>query len=172
MIMIYLITGGERSGKSTYAQKLALELSEHPVYVATARKWDGDFEKRIQKHQSERGEQWNNIEEEKHISNLNLKNKVVVIDCVTLWLTNFFTDTKYDIETSLIQTKAEFDKIKSINGTFIFITNEIGMGVHAGTKIGRKFVELQGWMNQYIAKNADKVILMVSGIPVIIKNAI
>ena len=170
--MIYLITGGERSGKSRYAQKLALELSEHPVYVATARKWAGNFEKRIQKHQSERGVQWDNIEEEKHIGNLDLKNKIVVIDCVTLWLTNFFTDTKYDIETSLTQAKTEFDKIKSMNGTFIFVTNEIGMGVHAGTEIGRKFVELQGWMNQYIAKNVDKVILMVSGIPVIIKNEI
>lgn len=101
-----------------------------------------------------------------------MKNKIVVIDCVTLWLTNFFTDTKYDIETSLTQAKTEFDKIKSMNGTFIFVTNEIGMGVHAGTEIGRKFVELQGWMNQYIAKNVDKVILMVSGIPVIIKNEI
>lgn len=170
--MIYLITGGERSGKSAYAQKLALELCGHPVYVATARKWDGNFEKRIQKHQSERGGQWENIEEEKHISNLDLKNKVVVIDCVTLWLTNFFTDTKYDIETSLKQAKAEFDKIKFMNGIFFFVTNEIGMGVHAGTETGRKFVELQGWMNQYIAKNAHMVVLMVSGIPVIIKNEI
>jgi adenosylcobinamide kinase/adenosylcobinamide-phosphate guanylyltransferase len=168
--MIYIITGGERSGKSTYAQKLALELNEHPVYVATARRWDCDFEKRIQKHQSQRDERWISVEEEKLIGSLDLKNKVVVIDCVTLWLTNFFTDTKYDIEASLTQAKTEFDKIRYMNGTFIFVTNEIGMGVHAGTEIGRKFVELQGWMNQYITKNAHKVVLMVSGIPVIIKN--
>lgn len=168
--MIYLITGGERSGKSTYAQQLALELSPAPVYVATARKWDGDFEKRIKRHQNERDNRWNNIEEEKCISKLDLLNKVVVIDCITLWLTNFFVDTKNNVEESLSEAKKEFEKIKFVNGTFIFITNEIGMGVHASTEIGRKFVELQGWMNQYIAKNADEVFLMISGIPVKIKT--
>ena len=65
--MIYLITGGERSGKSSYAQNLALELSTNPMYVATARKWDGDFQKRIDRHQSERDENWTNIEEEKNL---------------------------------------------------------------------------------------------------------
>lgn len=169
--MIYLITGGERSGKSSYAQRLALELSSSPVYVATARRWDDDFEKRIERHQGERDERWTSIEEEKDPGNLELTNRVVVIDCVTLWLTNFFVDTKNNIEESLVQAKAAFEKIKSIDGTFIFITNEIGMGVHAGTEIGRKFVELQGWMNQYLAQNADEVILMISGIPVKIKTS-
>lgn len=168
--MIYLITGGERSGKSSYAQQLALELSASPVYVATARKWDGAFEQRIKRHQNERDSRWSNIEEEKCISNLDLLNKVVVIDCITLWLTNFFVDTKNNVEQSLSEAKNEFEKVKSIKGTYIFITNEIGMGVHATTEIGRKFVELQGWMNQHVAKNADKVILMISGIPVKIKT--
>ncbi len=168
--MICLITGGERSGKSTYAQKLAFEHNENPTYLATARKWDGAFAERIQKHQSQRGVQWNNIEEEKYIGSLDLSNKVVVIDCVTLWLTNFYTDAEANIEASLAQAKTEFDKFLNMKGTFIFVTNEIGMGVHADTDIGRKFVELQGWMNQYIAKNAHKVVLMVSGIPVVIKN--
>ena len=167
--MIYLITGGERSGKSTYAQQLALELSPAPVYVATARKWDGDFEKRIKRHQEERDSRWISVEEEKCISKLDLINKVVVIDCVTLWLTNFFVDTKNNVDQSLSDAKKEFEKIKSIKGTFIIITNEIGMGVHAVTETGRKFVELQGWMNQYIAKNSDEVILMISAIPVKIK---
>lgn len=168
--MIYLITGGERSGKSTYAQQLALELSPIPVYVATARKWDGDFEKRIKRHQQERDSRWISVEEEKYISRLNLINKVVVIDCITLWLTNFFVDTKNNVEESLSEAKKEFEEIKSINGTFIIITNEIGMGAHAVTEAGRKFVELQGWMNQYIAKNADEVVLMISAIPVKIKT--
>ncbi|MBI4929321.1 MAG: bifunctional adenosylcobinamide kinase/adenosylcobinamide-phosphate guanylyltransferase [Bacteroidetes bacterium] len=167
--MIILITGGERSGKSSYAQKSALSLSENPVYVATARKWDGDFKKRIERHQSERDNRWTSIEEEKYISKPELADKVVVIDCVTLWLTNFYADTKYNVEESLVQAKAEFEKIKLLKGIFIFITNEIGMGVHAETEIGRKFVELQGWMNQYIAQNAEEVFLMISGIPVKIK---
>ncbi len=168
--MITLITGGERSGKSRYAQELALSLSENPVYVATARKWDRDFEKRIQRHQNERDERWTSIEEEKQLSKINLKNKVVVIDCVTLWLTNFYIDTKHNVEESLKQAKEEFEKLAKVDCTLIIISNEIGMGVHAETEIGRKFVELQGWMNQHIAKNSDKVILMVSGIPVSIKG--
>lgn len=169
--MIYFITGGERSGKSRYAQELALELSSSPVYLATARQWDDDFRKRIKRHQSERDDRWTNIEEEKYIGNLTLNNKVVVVDCVTLWLVNFFTDTKYNVEESLTQAKAEFEKIMIKDGIFIFISNEIGMGVHAETETGRKFVELQGWMNQYIAKHAHEVILMVSGIPLKLKTS-
>lgn len=168
--MIYLITGGERSGKSTYAQQLALSLTQNPTYVATAKKWDNSFEKRIKRHQEERGTQWTNIEEQKFIGSLNLEHQVAVIDCVTLWLTNFFMDNDADVELSLSQAKAEFDKLQTINGTFIIVTNEIGMGVHANTDVGRKFVELQGWMNQYIAKCAQNVVLMVSGIPVVIKT--
>lgn len=168
--MLYLITGGERSGKSSYAQDLALELSSNPIYVATARKWDGDFQKRIDRHQNDRDTRWTNIEEEKNIGDLDFSGKVTMIDCVTLWLTNFFVDTKNDIEKSLAFAKAEIEKILiQENATVIIITNEIGMGVHAQTEIGRKFTELQGWMNQYIAKKADKVVLMVSGIPVVIK---
>ncbi len=168
--MIYLITGGERSGKSRYGQQLVLELSDKPIYIATARKWDEDFKKRIARHQSERDERWTSIEEEKQLSKIDFKNKVVVIDCVTLWLTNFYIDTKYNVEESLKQAKEEFEKTAKVDGTLIIISNEIGMGVHAGTEIGRKFVELQGWMNQYIAAKADKVILMVSGISVTIKG--
>ena len=149
-----------------------MEQQTQDFLVLTARKWDEDFQKRIKRHQSERDSRWINIEEEKNIGNLDLKNKVAVIDCITLWLANFYTDTKHHVEESLSQAITEFDKIKSMDGTFIFISNEIGMGVHAETEVGRKFVELQGWMNQYIAKNACKVILMVSGIPVIIKDYI
>ena len=168
--MIYLITGGERSGKSGYGQDLALSLSKNPMYVATARNWDDDFQKRVDRHQKDRDEHWINIEKEKHLSEIDFSGKVALIDCVTLWLTNFFVDTKNDVEACLEQAKKEIELIleqKEI--TVIIITNEIGMGVHAATHVGRKFTELQGWMNQYLAKKADKVVLMVSGIPVPIK---
>ncbi|OFY87753.1 MAG: adenosylcobinamide kinase/adenosylcobinamide phosphate guanyltransferase [Bacteroidetes bacterium RIFCSPLOWO2_12_FULL_35_15] len=168
--MIYFITGGERSGKSRYAQQLALSLSDAPVYVATARSWDQDFEKRIQRHKNERDERWTSIEEEKELSKIDLKDKVAVIDCVTLWLTNFYIDSKYNVEESLKKAKEEFEKLIKTDSTLIIISNEIGMGVHAQTEIGRKFVEIQGWMNQYIAAKANQVVLMVSGIPVIIKS--
>ena len=169
--MIYLITGGERSGKSSYAQNLALSLSNEPIYVATARKWDDDFQNRIDRHQLERDNRWTNIEKEKHLSEIDFSGKVALIDCVTLWLTNFFVDTKNDVQQSLEEAKKEFLLIaKQENATLIIVTNEIGMGVHADTHIGRKFTELQGWMNQFLAANADEVILMVSGIPVKIKG--
>jgi adenosylcobinamide kinase/adenosylcobinamide-phosphate guanylyltransferase len=167
---IIFITGGARSGKSRYAQQLALQWSNSPVYVATARHWDDDFEKRIQRHQSERDERWTSIEEEKHISGLSFSGKVVVVDCVTLWLTNFFTDTKYDVDASLQQGKLEIDQLDTANNTYIIISNELGMGMHADTEIGRKFTDLQGWMNQYIAQKANKVVFMVSGIPLTIKG--
>jgi adenosylcobinamide kinase/adenosylcobinamide-phosphate guanylyltransferase len=167
--MIWYITGGERSGKSGYAQKLALEHSQSPIYVATSRIWDEDFRNRVKRHISDRDERWTTIEEEKYISKLNLTGKVVVMDCVTLWLTNFYTDTKYDHLQSLKLAKEEFDILSKGDFTLIIISNELGMGVHAETEAGRKFVELQGWMNQHIASRADKAVLMVSGIPVMIK---
>lgn len=169
--MLYYITGGERSGKSGYAQNLALQLSDTPYYLATSRIWDDNHRQRIDRHIADRDKRWTSIEEEKEISKVIHDNTVVVIDCVTLWLTNFFVDTKNDVEKSLSYAKAEFNKLLKINATIIIISNEIGMGVHATTEVGRKFTELQGWMNQHIAKHADKAILMVSGIPVEIKQS-
>jgi adenosylcobinamide kinase / adenosylcobinamide-phosphate guanylyltransferase len=167
--MIYYITGGQRSGKSSFAQKLALQLTTEPIYLATARVWDEDFEKRIQRHQSDRDDRWTNIEQEKHLSQLDLENKVVVMDCVTLWLTNFFTDNQYQVDISLEQAKAEFEQFIQQNFTLIVISNELGMGLHAETEIGRKFTDLQGWMNQYIAHKADKAFFMVSGLAMPLK---
>lgn len=169
--MIYLITGGERSGKSGYAQSLALQLTNNPIYLATARKWDSDFQNRIDRHQKDRDERWTNIEEEKYLSKIDFSGKVALIDCVTLWLINFFVDHKNNVDLSLEEAKKEFLLLaEQKNTSLIIVTNEIGMGVHASTEIGRKFTELQGWMNQFLASKADEVVLMVSGIPVKIKG--
>ena len=170
MKRVVLITGGSRSGKSSYAEKLALELSENPVYLATARIWDEEFRERVQRHQARRGPQWTNIEEEKHLSHHSLAGRVVVVDCLTLWCTNFFFDLKSDVNRALEAAKAEFDRFTTQDATFIFVTNEIGMGGTSDNEIQRKFTDLQGWMNQYAASRADEVILMVCGIPVKIKG--
>ena len=167
--MIYFITGGQRSGKSTYGQKLALELSDNPVYLATSRIWDEDHKARIERHKSDRDEQWTTIEEEKFLSAHDFTNSTVVIDCVTLWLTNFFMDSNNDVDRSLEEAKTELSKLFRQDANFIIISNELGMGLHAETEIGRKFADLQGWMNQFIATEADKVYLMISGIPVKVK---
>ncbi len=93
----------------------------------------------------------------------------MLVDCVTLWLSNFFIKHKNDIELSLQEFKNEIDMIAAMNGTYIIVSNEIGMGVHAETEIGRKFTDLQGWANQYLAAKANEAVLMVSGIAVKIK---
>jgi adenosylcobinamide kinase/adenosylcobinamide-phosphate guanylyltransferase len=167
--MIWMITGGARSGKSSFAQQKALTFSQNPVYVATAKQWDDDFQERIKRHQADRDERWTNIEEQKYIGSLSIDNQTVVIDCATLWITNFFIDEKYDIDLCLEKAKIEIDALALKQGNFIFITNELGMGVHAETAMGRKFTDLQGWVNQYLAQKAEKVTLMVSGIPLTIK---
>ncbi len=167
--MIWMITGGARSGKSSFAQKTALTFTQTPIYVATAQQWDGDFQDRIKRHQSDRDERWTTIEEQKYIGSLSIDSQTVVIDCATLWLTNFFIEEKYDIDICLEKAKTEIDLLAEKDGNLIFITNELGMGVHAETAMGRKFTDLQGWVNQYLASKAEKVTLMVAGIPLYIK---
>lgn len=170
MRRIVLITGGARSGKSSYAEKLALHLSSNPVYMATARIWDDEFRLRVERHQARRGPEWTNIEENKYLSRHDVSDRVVLIDCITLWCTNFFFDSQSDVDTALEEAKTEFDRFTAQEATFIFVTNEIGMGETSASDIQRKFTDMQGWMNQYVASHADEVILMVSGIPVNIKS--
>jgi adenosylcobinamide kinase/adenosylcobinamide-phosphate guanylyltransferase len=166
---IILITGGQRSGKSRQAEELAQRLSDNPVYVATAHIWDDEFRERVRKHQERRGPQWTNIEEEKYLSKHDLTGRVVVVDCVTLWLTNFFFETS-DVDQTLETVKQEFDRFTAHDATYIFVTNEIGFGGVSDNALQRKFTDLEGWMNQYIAAKADEVILMVCGIVVKVKG--
>lgn len=98
-----------------------------------------------------------------------MSGRTVLIDCVTLWCTNFFFDVNADTDSALTAAKEEFDRFTAQDATFIFVTNEIGMGATSENEIQRKFTDMQGWMNQYIAEHADEVWLMVSGIPVKVK---
>lgn len=165
MRKIIFITGGQRSGKSRYAQELAEKFSATPVYLATARHWDDDFEERIRRHQADRGDKWTTIEEEKTLSRLHLSGKTVLLDCVTLWLTNIFHDNKYNLSTSLEEAKNEWNRFIEQDVTLIVVSNEIGMSLHAADESSRHFTDLQGWINQYIARSANEVYFMVSGIP-------
>ena len=166
---IIMITGGQRSGKSEEAERRALSLSDTPVYMATAKVWDDEFRERVRRHQERRGPQWTNIEEEMALSRHDVTGRVVLIDCVTLWLTNIFFQNGEDTDRALEAAKAEFDRFTAQDATFIFVTNEIGLGGVSDNAMQRHFCDLQGWMNQYIAKKADEVILMVSGIPMQVK---
>ncbi len=166
---LILITGGQRSGKSSYAQKLALSYSKEPVYMATSHVSDDEFRERVRRHQADRGPEWTTIEEEIRLSRHKLSGKTVLIDCVTLWATNFFFRNDGDVDRSLEEIKEEFNKVKEQDATFIWVTNEVGLGGVSVDRLQRKFTDLQGWINQYIASCADEVIFMVSGIPMKIK---
>ena len=187
MAKIIMITGGQRSGKSSFAERMALELTEGckqgPVYLATARIWDSEFAHRVELHKARRGERWTNLECEKYLSECNLQGRVVVIDCVTLWATNFFFDVSAAAESAeaadaadgtLVERvlglmKRELHKLARQEATLIFVTNEIGLGGVSENKLQRQFTDIEGWFNQHLAEYADDVYLMVSGIPVKIK---
>ena len=154
---------------------MALQLSDNPVYLATAHIWDEEFKRRVEMHQRRRGPQWTNIEEEKELSRHNVEGRVVVVDCITLWCTNFFFAREKaewehpTVDSALEALKSEFDRFTNQDATFIFVTNEIGSGGVSESAIQRRFTDLEGWMNQYVASKADEVIFMVSGIEVKIK---
>lgn len=170
-----LITGGQRSGKSKYAENLALSLSNNLTYIATARIWDDEMKERVRLYQARRGRNWHNIEEEKWLSNLHIQGKVAVIDCLTLWCTNFLFDSTTTLDDLpnandvAEQITKEFDRFVEQDAVFIFVTNEIGMGGISENALQRYFTDIQGKLNQYVASQADEVILMVSGIPLKIK---
>lgn len=184
---IILITGGERSGKSSYAEERAQQMDPNPVYLATARIWDEEFRLRIRMHQERRGTHWINIEEPENLSQHTFTGHTVLVDCLTLWATNFFfrasnSETAAETEDAekarigqetikqvLQELKEEFDRLVQQDATFLFVTNEIGSGGISPHPIQRRFTDLLGWLNQYVARKADEVILMVSGIPVKIK---
>lgn len=189
MRRIILITGGERSGKSTYAERLALSLSLRPVYLATARIWDEEFRRRVEHHRARRGPQWTNIEEEKRLSRHDLGGRVVLVDCVTLWATNYFFDLQppaantdgganeraqalegeRHVARTLEALEEEFDRFTRPEATYIFVSNEIGWGGVPANGLQRRFTDLLGWFNQFVAGRADEVTLMVSGLPLKIK---
>lgn len=166
---IIYITGGERSGKSSFAQKQALNLSESPVYLATAHIWDDDFRDRVERHKADRDSRWTTVEEEINLSQHDFTGKVVLLDCITLWLTNIYSKNDYDTNLSLMFAKEEWQRLIQQSFTLIVVSNEIGMGGHASGEAQRKFTSLQGWMNQHIAQQAHKAFLMVSGLPLTLK---
>ena len=171
MTRVLLITGGQRSGKSQYAEQLALSLAPNPIYVATARVFDEEFRQRVALHQARRGPQWTNIEEEKELARHDFSQRVVLIDCLTLWATNFFFDLNESTEQTLLALREQLEALFAQEDvTYIFVTNELGLGGVSPNATERRFTDLQGSLNQIVAQRADEVTLMVSGIPVRIKN--
>ena len=167
--MITLVRGGTRSGKSRYAQQLARQLSGRPLYVATSRPWDADHQARIARHQRERGPEWRTVECEIDLDSLPLDGEVAVIDCVTLWLTNLFSEA--DVERCLARASTIIDRLTERRAQLFLVSNELGQSLHAPSELGRKFVDLQGLVNQHIAARAENVAWMVAGIASYVKGS-
>ncbi len=168
---ITLITGGARSGKSSYALELA-KSAKRPYYIATG--WvaenDDEMAMRILKHQQERGPHWSTIEEQIALEKavqiaINKNSDFIIIDCLTFWTSNMMYG-KYDINSNL-NPFLEF--LKTIKTDIILVTNEVGSGIVPENPLAREFRDQAGWVNQKVAKSADNVILVVSGIPIKIK---
>lgn len=167
---IIMVTGGQRSGKSEFAEQLALSHTTVPVYVATAQVHDAEMRDRVAKHQQRRADRWLTIEEPLHLSSVLVDDKVVLIDCVTLWATNMFFNCGDDVDVALARLKEEFDAFTSQDSVFIFVTNEIGLGGTSENVMQRRFTDLQGAINRHIADKAHSVYFVISGIAMKIKG--
>ena len=179
---IILVLGGARSGKSSFAEKAATKIGNKSVtYLATAQALDDEMEERIVHHQSRRPDSWNTIEEPLKISKALEKmheKQTVLVDCITLLVTNMLLEFDNKEQNSRLKDdyKKEEDilnqikevlnisKTKQLN--FILVSNIVGLGLVPEYKLGRLFRDISGRVNQYLAKEADKVILTVAGIPV------
>lgn len=170
MAKIVYVSGGRRSGKSDFAQNMALQLSDKPIYLATSRVWDSNHKERIDRHIEQRGDLWITYEEQREISRCCFnRGDVVVIDCVTLWATNFFYDLDSNIDLSYRLMKEQIELMISIEATFIFVSNEIGLGGISSDEIQSKFCDLQGMINKFIAQVSSEAFLIVSGLPIKLK---
>ena len=164
-----LVLGGARSGKSRYAESLITTLPPPWTYVATAQALDAEMAERIELHRGRRGTSWQTVEAPHDL--VPALERVspgapVLIDCLTLWLSNrMLADADMDAE--LDRLEAALDRRA---GTVVLVSNEVGFGIVPDNALGRRFRDLQGRLNQRIAARADQVVLMVAGLPLVVKE--
>jgi adenosylcobinamide kinase/adenosylcobinamide-phosphate guanylyltransferase len=186
MSKIILVTGGARSGKSSYAEKLALAAEKEVLYVATSIPFDEEMKERVKKHKERRPKHWGTYEGYRLLKNIVDEEAkaypTLLLDCVTILVTNLlyheigeeiesFSEEKLNIiETGILEEIKEFlDAIEKTSKTLILVTNEVGFGIVPENKYARVFRDVSGRINQYIASRADIVTLVVCGIPVKVK---
>lgn len=168
---IVFITGGARSGKSSFALNEAAKIDGQKAYVATAQALDNEMKARIANHKRDRGSAWDTYEEPLHVSDLLSKidnrYEAIVLDCLTLWLSNIMHNT----ESTEDEIKGLADALRDLKGPSVIyiVSNEIGMGIVPDNEMAREFRDLAGFLNQEVAGLADEVCLVISGIPVKIK---
>jgi len=184
---IVLVTGGARSGKSTFAERYAERSGSGGVYVATALRIDEEMERRIERHRRRRGETgfvWRTVEEPlrlprrmaelaREARELPEDRRIVLVDCLTIWLTNVLLPLENDPDAEdrcVAETDALIAALRDFPGLAVLVTNEVGFGIVPATPLGRLFRDAAGRMNQRAAAAADQVFLVVSGIPVEMKS--
>jgi adenosylcobinamide kinase / adenosylcobinamide-phosphate guanylyltransferase len=170
---IILVTGGARSGKSIYAEQRVGQISGRRLYVATAEANDEEMKQRIAEHQKRRADQWITVEEPVELTETLRarcgRTDCALVDCLTLWISNLLIrrDEKYAVESvdRLLETLPQLDF------HVVLVTNEVGWGIVPDNPLARQFRDLAGWANQQIATVATEVILMVAGIPMVVKKS-
>ncbi|MHB8846519.1 MAG: bifunctional adenosylcobinamide kinase/adenosylcobinamide-phosphate guanylyltransferase [Nitrospirota bacterium] len=169
---VTFITGGARSGKSAFAEKLALDIAGKRAYLATAQALDAEMVARIEHHRQRRGAAWDTYEEPLAVAELLKKLSgrygVVLLDCLTLWLSNVMARSGED---SVVMQRGEelVAAIKAFSGSCIIVSNEVGLGIVPDNALARRFRDLAGFVNQRVAHAADEAYLLTSGIPLKIK---
>jgi adenosylcobinamide kinase/adenosylcobinamide-phosphate guanylyltransferase len=181
MARIVLVTGGCRSGKSAYAQRLAESLPPPRLFVATCPVTDEEIEHRIEEHRRARHERgWETVEEQCDLAEVfrrNMQYHVLLVDCVTLWVNNLLYHaeregrslTEADIARQCSQV---LDAAEACPGTVVFVTNEVGLGVVPENARARRYRDLVGRANQILAARAEEVTLICCGIPVHLKKTL
>ena len=181
---IILCSGGARSGKSEFAERLALATEGRKAYVATGQAFDEEMLDRIKKHQERRGKIWNNFEVPLHLAdeweNISQSADVILIDCLTMFTTNHMMaygsirgqeDANRLEQTILSELDTLLDSIQLCEGkTVIFVTNEIGLGIVPDNKLARYFRDIAGRVNRAVASVADKLYLTISGVTIELKS--
>lgn len=170
---LILITGGCRSGKSQFALDYANRHFHKKLYLATCEALDEEMVKRIEHHKKRRGLDWQTVEEPIKIAEAIRQHEnaieVILLDCITLWLSNLLMRQESDHEI-MNEVSRLMDTVKQGQTSFIFVSNEVGMGIVPVDPLGRRFRDLSGMANQKIAEVAHTVIFIVSGIPIFLKG--
>ncbi|HAN64171.1 MAG TPA: bifunctional adenosylcobinamide kinase/adenosylcobinamide-phosphate guanylyltransferase [Rhizobiales bacterium] len=164
-----LVLGGARSGKSRYAESLIAGLPPPWAYVATAEAGDAEMAERIAAHRARRDAGWQTIEAPYDLAGALASVPIrapVLIDCLTLWLSNLML-AEADMDKAIAELEAQ---LAQHEGSVVLVANEVGSGIVPDNALARRFRDLQGTLNQSIAARAGRVVLMVAGLPVIVKG--
>jgi adenosylcobinamide kinase/adenosylcobinamide-phosphate guanylyltransferase len=171
---LILVTGGARSGKSCFAQKLAEAVKGRKAFIATAEPLDHEMKQRITLHRKKRPAGWNTVEEPLHLEKMIKKcgegYDVLLIDCLTLWISNLMVNKNMKEKAILKNISNLVTSCKEIPSRVIMVTNELGMGIVPANRLSRLYRDLVGKANQQIAAEADEVYFLVSGIPMKLKG--